>query len=300
MPQNNMRETMKADEVLEKLLDKMKGQSWQKTWTSLASGQANHTTRKLYRGANQAILSLESADKGYTSGHWVTYKQAQELGGQVKKGEKGTQIVFFSVKERETETSEGTETEKFGFWKVYTVFALEQTTLPQLTVKTLPITSEKLNITVSGMEVIHNAGITTPHVKTSDFKVYMPLVEQFISKAEYLGTLFHEAIHWTGRPAGLNRECLQLYSQSIAYRAKEEVIAELGSCLLAARHNTGFTQTAENNASYIEGWLKSAKAKDLREYLSAAQKACDYVSERLTLSFGTQEQQTKDQKTVNF
>ncbi len=291
---------MKADEVLEKLLDKMKGQSWQKTWTSLASGQANHTTRKLYRGANQAILSLESADKGYTSGHWVTYKQAQELGGQVKKGEKGTQIVFFSVKERETETSEGTETEKFGFWKVYTVFALEQTTLPQLTVKALPITSDKLSVTVSGMEVIHHASTKTPHVKTSDFKVYMPLVEQFISKAEYLGTLFHEAIHWTGRPAGLNRECLQLYSQAIAYRAKEEVIAELGSCLLAARHNTGFTQTAENNASYIEGWLKSAKVKDLREYLSAAQKACDYVSERLTLSFGTQEQETKDQKTVNF
>ena len=290
---------MKADEVIEKLLTKMKGQSWQKTWTTLASGQANHTTRKLYRGLNQAILACEAFDKGYASGHWVTYKQAQELGGQVKKGEKGTQIVFFSVKERETETTEGTETERYGFWKVYTVFSLEQTTLPQLVVKTMPITSEKLNVTVSGMEVIHDARICTPHVKTSDFKVYMPLVEQFITKAEYLGTLFHEAIHWSGRPAGLDRECLRLYSQATAYRAKEEVIAELGSCLLAAKHNTGFAQTIENNASYIEGWIKDATVRDLREYLSAAQKAADYISERLTLSF-EETSQPSDHKAVNF
>ena len=223
------------------------------------------------------------------------------MGGTVKKGEKGTHIIYFQTKEKEVETSEGTETEKYGFWKVYTVFALEQTTLPQLAVKTLPITSDKLIARVSGMEIVHQANIDAPHVKPSDWRVYMPFKEQFKTTSHYLGTLFHEAVHWSGRPAGLNRECLQLYSQSIAYRAKEEVIAELGSCLIAARHNTGFLNTSEKNAAYIEGWLKSAKARDLREYLSAAQKACDYVSERLTLEFNqTQEESYQDQKSVNF
>lgn len=293
--------TTKADEVLETLLAKMKGQPWDKMWTSLSTGQANHSSRKAYRGANQFILSCEAADKGYTSGHWITYKQAADMGGTVKKGEKGTHIVYFQTKEKEVETSEGTDVERYGFWKVYTVFALEQTTLPQLAVKTLPITSDKLLARVSGMEIVHQANIDAPHVKPSDWRVYMPFKEQFKTTSHYLGTLFHEAVHWSGRPAGLNRECLQLYSQAIAYRAKEEVIAELGSCLIAARHNTGFLNTSEKNAAYIEGWLKSAKAKDLREYLSAAQKACDYVSERLTLDFNqTQEDSHQDKKSVNF
>lgn len=293
--------TTKADEVLETLLAKMKGQPWRQTWQSLATGQANHTTRKAYRGANQFILSCQAADKGYTSGHWLTYKQAADMGGTVKKGEKGTHIVYFQTKEKEIETPEGTDVERYGFWKVYTVFALEQTTLPQLAVKTLPITSDKLIARVSGMEIVHQANLKTPHVKPADWKVYMPFKEQFETTAHYLGVLFHEAVHWSGRPAALNRECLELYSQAIAYRAKEEVIAELGSCLIAARHNTGFLNTSDENASYIEGWLKKAKAKDLREYLSAAQKACDYVSERLTLDFNqTQEASNSDQKTVNF
>ena len=291
---------MKHDEIIDKLLTKMKGQSWQKTWSSLANGQANHTTRKQYRGINQAILASESSDRGYTSGHWVTYKQAQDLGGQVKKGEKGTQIIYFQLKEKETETTEGnTETERYGFWKVYTVFALEQTTLPQLQTTTIQLNTDKISATVSGMDIIHSAKIDIPHVKTSDFKVYMPLPEQFISHAEYLGTLFHESIHWTGAPSRLNRECLQLYSQSIAYRAKEEVIAELGSCFLAAKHNTGFAKTIENNASYIEGWMKRATVKDLREYMSMAQKAADYVSERLTITYENNSQ-NQEAKTVNF
>src|SRR6267154_264307 len=176
---------------------------WRKPWRSMPP--ANLITKKPYRGINVFLLGFA----GYGSQYWLTFNQAKQLGGNIRRGEHGSKIIFWKCKTRETESADGEiEERRSAFLRYYTVFNLEQTeglsallTLPPA----FPIESAE--------EIVK--GMLNPPAFEQDFRaayipsrdtVTMPSRTAFQSQAEYYSTLFHELVHSTGNAKRLGRE----------------------------------------------------------------------------------------------
>jgi len=254
-----------------------KGQvPWRKPWRTLPP--ANLVSKKPYRGINVFLLALQ----GYGSQYWLTFNQAKQLGGNVRRGEHGTKIVFWKFDRYETETAEGeTEERKSAFLRYYTVFNLEQTEgLKALMALPPAFPIESAEEIVKGMpnpptfeQDAHAAYIPSRDVVT------MPSRAAFDSQAEYYSTLFHELTHSTGHAKRLAREGFDNPQRfgSESY-SREELIAEMGSAMLCGV--AGIEQsTLANSAAYLKTWIARLKS-DSRLVISAAsaaQKAADYI-----------------------
>jgi antirestriction protein ArdC len=266
------------DIVTERILSELeKGEvPWRKPWRTLPP--ANLISKKTYRGINFFLLSLA----GYGSQYWLTYRQAQALGGNVRKGEHGTKIVFWKFDKYETETADGeTEERKSAFLRYYTVFNLEQTEgLKALLALPPAHPIESAEAIVSGMpsSPAFEQGFRASYAPSTD-TVTMPARTAFDSQAEYYATLFHELTHSTGHAKRLGREGFdrpQLFA-SESY-SQEELIAELGSAMLCGV--AGIEQaTVANSAAYLKTWIARLKSdsKLIVSAASAAQKAADYI-----------------------
>jgi antirestriction protein ArdC len=249
---------------------------WRKPWHSLPP--ANLITKKPYRGINVFLLGFA----GYGSQFWLTFNQAKQLGGNIRKGQHGTKIIFWKCKTRETESADGEiEERKSAFLRYYTVFNLEQTeglsallTLP----RAFPIESAEQIV----------KGMPNPPAFEQDFRaayipskdtVTMPSRTAFLSQAEYYSTLFHELTHSTGHAKRLGREGIEKIQPfgSEDY-SEEELIAEMGGAMLCGV--AGIEQaTISNSAAYLRGWINRLKA-DSRLIIAAAraaQEAADYI-----------------------
>lgn len=250
----------------------------------------NFATGTEYRGINVFLLWLAAMSGGYSSCRWMTYKQAAALGGQVKKGEKGTRIVFYNVIEKDAEnTAEGDKPTRRAFARYYVVFNHDQ-------VAGLEKSDTPATPAISGGEPIgealdlmvdYLARDNAPKIIDGNQPAYRPRTDEivippstaFTTMAAYYSTLQHELVHSTGAACRLDRPGITDFDRfgSEQYGA-EEMIAELGSALLAARCGI-FDDTLEMTAAYVGGWLKQLK-KDKRFFLSAAgaaQKAVDYI-----------------------
>jgi antirestriction protein ArdC len=249
---------------------------WRKPWRTLPP--ANLITKKPYRGINVFLLAFA----GYGSQFWLTFNQAKQLRGNIRKGEHGTQIIFWKCKTRETESADGEiEERRSAFLRYYTVFNLEQTeglsalqTLPPA----FPIESAE--------EIVK--GMPNPPAFEQDFRaayipsrdtVTMPSRTAFQSQAEYYSTLFHELIHSTGHAKRLGREGIdKIQPFGSEDYSKEELVAEMGSAMLCGV--AGIEQaTIGNSAAYLRGWINRLKA-DSRLVIAAAraaQEAADYI-----------------------
>jgi antirestriction protein ArdC len=249
---------------------------WRKPWHTLPP--AKLVSKKHYRGINFFLLSLA----GYGSQYWLTYRQAQALGGNVRKGEHGTKIVFWKFDKYETETAEGeAEERKSAFLRYYVVFNLEQTeglkallTLPPAR----PIESAEAIVASMPNPPVLEQGSRAAYTPSRD-AVTMPSRTAFQSQAEYYSTLFHELTHSTGHAKRLAREGFdkpQLFG-SESY-SREELIAEMGSAMLCGV--AGIEQsTVANSAAYLKSWTARLKgdSKLVVSAASAAQKAADYI-----------------------
>jgi antirestriction protein ArdC len=249
---------------------------WRKPWRTLPP--ANLVSKKPYRGINIFLLALA----GYGSQYWLTYRQAQALGGNVRRGERGTKIMFWKFHEYETETVHGeTENRTSAVIRYYTVFNLEQTeglkallTLPPAR----PI--ESAEAIIAGMQNApsYQQGFLACYSPSSD-TLTMPSPYAFSSRAEYYSTMFHELTHSTGHAKRLAREGfdgpVEFASESYS---REELIAEMGSAMLCGV--AGIEQnTLANSAAYLKSWITRLKS-DSRLVISAAsaaQKAADYI-----------------------
>lgn len=255
---------------------------WKQTWHSRKQGIAqNMVSKKQYRGINFFTTNFSE----YESHLWGTYKQIQSLGGQVKKGEKGTPIVFFSTFEKEKEGQD--KPDVIPFMRLSYVFnALQCDGLKLPEIEPLP---EYEHDPIKACEnVIKSFPLGFPEVRHEETRAYynraldyinMPKMSLFPEVEHYYSTYFHEAIHATGHKARLNREGVAgtSYFGDATY-SKEELIAELGSAFMCS--HTGINDTTENNsASYLYGWIKVLKEqpKILLQSASAAQKASDYL-----------------------
>lgn len=239
-----------------------------------------------YRGMNVLLLWAESMEKGFVSPIWMTYKQAQELGANVKKGEKGSLVVYANTLSK-TETDEDGEDieKKIPFLKGYTVFNVEQVEgLPAhyyaQPVSPLPVaqrmeTAEKF-IKATGADIRYGGG-SAFYAPGPDY-VQVPHFETFKDKEGFYATVLHETVHWTKHKTRLDRNFGQSKFGNEAY-AREELVAELGAAFLCA--DLGITpEVREDHAPYVESWLKVLQ-NDPRAIFSAAahaQRAADYLS----------------------
>jgi antirestriction protein ArdC len=252
---------------------------WLKPWN--AEHAAGRITRPLrhngipYRGINVITLWMTATARGYACPIWLTYKQAQELGAQVRKGEHGELVVFASKITRTETTEKGDETEReIPFLKGYTVFNAEQidNLPPHFTAPAAPtldpvqrIAHAESFFAATGADIRHGGDRAFYAVRPD--RVQMPPFETFRDGESYYATLAHECTHWTKHVTRLNREFDRKRWGDEAYAA-EELVAELGSAFLCA--DLGLTpEPRPDHASYIENWLRVLK-NDKRAIFTAA------------------------------
>ena len=248
---------------------------WRKPWGTLPP--ANLITKKPYRGINVFLLAFA----GYGSQYWLTFNQAKQLGGNVRRGEHGTKIVFWKFDSYETEVDGEVEERKFAFLRYYVVFNLEQTEglkalldLPPA----FPIESAESIVREMPNPPAFEQDFRAAYIPSRD-TITMPSRTAFDSQEEFYNTLFHELTHATGHAKRLAREGFDTPQQfgSESY-SKEELIAEMGSAMLCGV--AGIEQkTLANSAAYLKSWIAKLRAdsKLVITAASAAQKAADYI-----------------------
>jgi antirestriction protein ArdC len=249
---------------------------WVKQWQGSSSGSHNITSGKGYNGINTIILGMSEAAAGYKSSAWGTYKQWQALGAQVKKGTKGTTIIFYSPVTGSKVTASGEEKTYHYVLKSYSVFNADQVdgyTAPVLPVKTFNsiVALESLAV-ASGADIKHG-GDKAFYSPSQDF-IQMPNKTDFKGEAAYYATLLHELTHWSGAASRLNRDLSGRFGNE-AYAA-EELIAELSAAFLCASYQIDGDL---RHAGYIASWLRVLKNDNKAIFKAAAlaQKAADYI-----------------------
>ncbi len=260
---------------------------WQKPWTTGHASDIKLPMRHngvSYRGVNVLLLWIEAMRRGFNSPMWLTYKQAQLQGGQVRKGERGTTVVYTSpIKITETD-EKGDEVErKIQMLKQYTVFNLDQIDgLPAglspepATPPALPERCKAADAFIKETGAVIRYGGGRAYYSRSLDTIQMPPIECFDDTEAFYGTLLHEEIHWSGAKTRLNRVFGQSFGD--ATYANEELIAELGAAFLCAE--LGITpEIREDHAAYLSHWLSILK-EDTRAIFRAAaqaQRAVDYL-----------------------
>jgi antirestriction protein ArdC len=262
-------------------------EKWRMPWNGFDAVPVNGCTNKHYRGINVPMLWAFQMESGYRSGIWASYKQWQEKGAQVRKGEKGAPVVFWKTFEIESE-EEDEEAETRMFARYSTVFNADQVDgfdlIPQEHRQPIERNARADAFTLAtGADIRHGFG--NAFYRPSEDFIGLPDADTFqateTSSAEenYYATLFHELTHWSGAAHRLNREKGRRFGDP--KYAFEELVAELGSAMLGASLSLTSSPRADH-AQYIDGWLKALKddKKCIFSAASQAQKAVDYLTQR--------------------
>ena len=262
---------------------------WQKPWS--APHGEGRITRPLranglpYQGINVLMLWAAAVESGYASATWMTFRQALALGGNVRKGETGTLVVYADRIIRTETNEQGEEAEHaIPFMKGYTVFNVDQIDgLPeqyQARPQAPLCTVERIELAeaffkAAAVDVVHGGG--KAFYSPSADRVHMPAIEFFRDALSYYAVLGHESIHWTRHPSRLAREFGRKRFGDEGY-AMEELVAKLGAAFLLA--DLGLTpEVRDDHAAYIASWIKVLK-NDKRAIFTAAshaQRAADFL-----------------------
>ena len=248
---------------------------WHKPWKVNTGLPRNLISKKPYRGINVFLLMAMS----YESPHWLTFRQAIQLGGNVKKGEKSCPVVFW--KQMKIEDKESGEPKKAPLLRLYHVFNAAQCEGLKDAPEEIPMPVTKPAEIVAKMPQppVVKHGMAQAFYSPTDDCVGMPEPERFESEASYFAALFHELVHATGHEKRLKRASI---TERNGYGSdpycKEELIAELGSAFLCGYADI-VDRTIDNSAAYLEGWLKQFQNdRTLIVYAAAqAQKAADFI-----------------------
>jgi antirestriction protein ArdC len=265
---------------------------WTKPWS--AEHLAGRISRPLrhnlqpYSGINVVLLWCEATARGFSAPIWMTFRQALELGGHVRKGEHGSTVVYANRITRTETSEEGEDVEReIPFLKAYTVFNVNQVEgLPAPFYATETPTLEPAQriaqadafFDATGAEV-RQGGNSAYYAIHEDF-VQTPPFESFLDPEAYYATLAHECTHWTRHPSRLDRDFGRKRWGDEGY-AREELVAELGAAFLCADLGLELTPR-EDHAAYIDSWLK-VLACDKRFIFTAAayaQRAAEYLHQQ--------------------
>lgn len=247
----------------------------------------NLSSGKKYRGINVFLLGMRAWESGYESDYWLTYKQAEAAGGNVKKGEKGSLVTFWKLHATtDKETGQETEVPILRHYTAFNALQVEGITPPDVVEPDpdakpfAPLAeAERLIDGYVGKPVIHHDGRTRAFYRPSDDSVHLPHPDKFETPEDYYGTAFHELTHSTGHSSRLDRglDTALAPFESPDY-SKEELVAEMGAAFMCAAAGIS-PPTIEQSASYLQNWITVLKG-DKRLIISAsgaAQKAADLM-----------------------
>lgn len=254
---------------------------WKKPWADCLEGTFNRVSRKSYSLLNQMLLSK--------SGEYATYKQWQQVGGRVKKGEKSEIVVFWKLNEIQEKTETGELVNKtIPILKYYNVFHITQVENVMPLIRT---EQYETNSIVKAEEILNNyiqREKITLSIQESDRAFYLPskdsitlpLLSQFQNAEEFYSTAFHECGHSTMKKNRCDREDenRSSYFGNESY-SKEELVAEITSATILNSIGIETEQSFQNSASYIQSWIKVLK-ENTRFIVSAsgkAEKAVKYI-----------------------
>lgn len=236
---------------------------WQKPWTGVRSGAYNRISKKSYSLLNQMLLQHD--------GEYATFKQWQDLGGHVRKGEKSEIVCFWKIQPVEEEHEDGTkEVKQIPLLRYFNVFHISQVDGVK------PLQADELD----DIEPIEKAdqilgdywlreNITVEHVASDDAYysprrdlIRLPLFEQFTDANEYYSTAFHESVHSTMKESRCNRaedRKGKLVAFGSEEYSKEELVAEIGSASLLNIIGIETNKSFRNSSAYIQGWLSKLR-----------------------------------------
>jgi len=269
---------------------------WRQPW--VASGlPRNLISRKPYRGVNVFLLSASK----FCSPYWLTIRQVAQLSGYIRKGEKGTLIVYWKIEKRERadiDTQEIEEDRRTRFLlRYYRIWNLEQCDLPQKVLSKLPMTEVHEHFPIEATEQIVSAMPLRPEIVRAGSKAFynlandritLPPSRLFVSPEEEACTTLHEISHASGHPKRLNRpsitEAAPFGSPTYSF---EEIVAEMSAAYLCAEAGIS-PAVIQNEAAYIQGWLAQLRSDRHMVVRAAAhaQRAADYILGRTTTADG--------------
>ncbi|RYG95901.1 MAG: DUF1738 domain-containing protein [Alphaproteobacteria bacterium] len=254
---------------------------WRKPWDTQAGLPCNAQTNRPYRGVNVFLLGLAP----YTDHRWLTFRQAQEMGGMVRKGEHSSLVLFWKFPEQDEEDPVLKQRPPvLRYYRVFNAEQVEGLELPPLYVPERmadAIRIERADLLVRSMPdppKIEERGGSAWYSPLQDL-VVTPPIGAFRSADDFYGTLFHELGHSTGHPRRLARAgvCGEIRFGSGTY-GKEELVAELTSAFCCATVRLD-NSLIENSAAYIQGWLSAIRSDPKAVVYAAAQaqKAADFI-----------------------
>ncbi len=258
---------------------------WVCDWATGGIQMPHRVTGDMYRGINVVLLWMAAQENRLTGRTWMTFKQASSLGAKVRKGSKGTRIVFFKkIDVKDRNASDADATVQIPMLRTYTVFNSDQ--IDDLPAKyATPIVQpnpsierDRVNeaaLRSSGAQITE--GGASAHYTPSTDIVTMPDFERFTSSSGYLATLAHELCHWTGHKSRHDRFGHNSKADRASY-AFEELVAEMGAAFIGSQLGI-VGEHIENHSAYLSHWLKVLK-EDKRAIFRAAslaQAAADMV-----------------------
>ena len=253
---------------------------WKNGFTNIIlQGAHNYFSGRNYEGFNQFYLSYKTQKNNYPTAQYISFKQANDLGGYIKKGEKSTPAIFWKVGNyatgKKNEVGEE-ETRKVFTPFIHYVFNIAQVDGIEFKPVELPPLRNNsiIDICASIVERIKHRGNQPAYSPILD-EIYMPLMGQYDNSESYYLTLFHELIHSTGHVKRLNRfadEKNVISSFGSESYSKEELTAEMGAAQLSAYTGILTDELKENSVAYLKGWIKALKS-DSTLLISAANKA---------------------------
>jgi antirestriction protein ArdC len=269
---------------------------WRCPWNREVGRPCNFQSGKPYRGINALLLGW----RHFASPWWLTYRQAQERSGQVRKGERGAMVVKYgtfdanSAGGSDIDLSADTPAKrKLGYLRLFTVFNATQIDgieFPATLGAPLRAESERIARAKAIVAAMPNrpnlfeGERTRAYYNVSTDSVFMPALGSFESEESYYMTLFHEFIHASGHSTRLNRDTLVTHGEfGGPVYSREELVAEMGAAFLGMEAEIVMDRH-EQSAAYLNGWLTALKAKEHRKWIvqAAAQaaKAADYILNR--------------------
>lgn len=248
---------------------------WRKPWRT--ETPKNLISGRDYRGVNIFLLSAQPFESPY----WLTFKQAKELGGTVRRGERGTPIVFWKITEDEDSNGKVSKGFLLRYFTVFNVAQTEGIEAPPTAERSAfnPIEAcEKVVASYKDPPSILQMGQQAAYLPSLD-RIWIPKPEQFTSPEEYYSTLFHELAHSTGAPHRLNRKGVADPSRFASHTYSfEELVAECTSAFLAT-HAGIAPATLANSAAYIASWASKLKSEPrwIVDASAQAAKAADLI-----------------------
>ena len=258
---------------------------WHRPWSVNAGARVSKPLRENavpYQGINVLILWGAAMDAGYASPFWMTYRQASSIGAQVRRGERATHIVFAKTAKKKERDASGAEIEAIvPVRRVYAVFNADQIDgLPEKYVPEVPdVNPDERDAACQawidrlGIEVRYGGG--SAYYAPGPDRIQMPPFETFESSQTFYSTLLHEATHATGHRTRLDRLRGRFDDRA---RAREELVAELGSAFLCADLGIASAPRADH-ASYIASWLEllSDEPRAVFDAATQAQQAVEFL-----------------------